>query len=177
MAKDYTNACVYKIYCKDPAIKYVYVGSSTNIVRRIYAHKSSCNNENGKLYNDRLYRYIRQNGGWYNFSVEKLQDVTNKEALFKTEREWFEKFPYTLNKNIPSRSLREWNVAHRDYHRQYYLANKGKVIPPKNVVECNKERISCACGSCVLKVNYAQHCDTVKHLAYIATQADELTTS
>ena len=172
MPIDYSNACIYKICCKDSLVTDVYVGSTTNLVARRGCHKTSCNNEKGKPYNSRLYQFIRKNGGWYNWTVVKLQDINSKEDLFKTERMWVEKLGATLNKNIPSRSLREWKDANRDYHKHYYQANKEKYNQPKKekLVDCCKERVTCACGSCVLKVNLSQHCETKKHLAYLDSQ-------
>ena len=39
---------IYKIVCKDVAVKEIYVGSTTNLKVRKCAHKSSCNNINSK---------------------------------------------------------------------------------------------------------------------------------
>ena len=41
---DYSNTIIYKISCKDIAIKEVYVGHTTNFVQRKHTHKQSCIN-------------------------------------------------------------------------------------------------------------------------------------
>ena len=169
MSKDYTNACIYKICCNDSDITDVYVGSTINLVNRRGCHKTACNNPKSVGHNLRVYQFIRKNSGFVNCQIVKLQDINCKEDLFKTERRWVEKLGATLNKNIPSRSQREWNDANRDYHKHYYRANKDTYNQPKKekLVDCRKERVTCACGSCVLKVNLSQHHTSKKHLNFL----------
>ena len=187
----------------------VYVGSTANLVHRRGCHKSNCHNENVPAYNFPVYQFIRENGGWDNWSVVKLQDVNCKEDLFKIERVWVEQLGAKLNKNVPSRSQQEWVDTNREkvnacskkyyqdhkesalkyqnqyyqdhkaeaaeyqkqyrkdhkaeaaeYHKHYYRANKEKY-------NTCKERVTCACGSCVLKVNLSQHHKSKKHLNFL----------
>ena len=42
---DYSNTIIYKIFCKDPEIKDIYIGHTTNFVQRKYAHKNNCSND------------------------------------------------------------------------------------------------------------------------------------
>ena len=72
MPIDYSNACIYKICCKDLSVKDVYVGSTTNFVQRCQRrrdHKAVCNNEKGRDYNYYVYQFIRENGGWDNWEA------------------------------------------------------------------------------------------------------------
>ena len=46
---DYSNTIIYKIVCKDEKISDLYVGHTTNFVKRKCLHKNSCNNLNNKL--------------------------------------------------------------------------------------------------------------------------------
>jgi|LauGreDrversion2_5_1035112.scaffolds.fasta_scaffold04876_2 hypothetical protein len=64
----YSNTVIYKIYCKDPTIKDIYVGHTTNFTKRKYHHKVSCKEET-KL---KIYDTIRRNGGWENWNMEEL---------------------------------------------------------------------------------------------------------
>ena len=41
---NYANSIIYKLCCKDILITDIYVGSTTNIVKRRHNHKSYCNN-------------------------------------------------------------------------------------------------------------------------------------
>ena len=74
---------VYKLYCKDLAIKEIYVGSSMNINQRIDCHKNVCNNSHSIDYNMKVYKFIRANGGWFNWAYDILEEceVKDKEDL------------------------------------------------------------------------------------------------
>jgi hypothetical protein len=47
---DYSNTIIYKIFCKDPIIKEIYIGHTTNFVTRKSEHKTSCKNSNIYIY-------------------------------------------------------------------------------------------------------------------------------
>ncbi len=66
---DYSNTIIYKIYCKDERIQDVYVGHTTNFVKRKKSHMSSCMKSNYPNHNCKLYQVIRQNGGWDNWQM------------------------------------------------------------------------------------------------------------
>ena len=67
---DYSNTIIYKIFCKNPYIKDVYVGHTTNFVQRKHAHKQAVTNTNSSCYHTKVYEEIRKNGGWDNWSME-----------------------------------------------------------------------------------------------------------
>ena len=46
---DYSNTIIYSISCKDKTISDVYVGHTTNLIKRKCQHKVSYNNLNNKL--------------------------------------------------------------------------------------------------------------------------------
>ena len=173
---DYSNACIYKICCNDSSVKDVYVGSTTNLGRRRGCHKANCHNGNIPAYNFPVYQFIRKNGGWDNWSVVKLQDVNSKEDLFKTERMWVEKLGAALNKNVPSRSQQEWIATNREKvnacHRQYYQDHKESALEyqKRQYQQYRKERVTCPCGSCVVKRNLPQHHKSKKHLNFLDSQ-------
>jgi len=52
-----------------------YIGSTLNLSRRKSHHKKNVRNRVGKLYWCKLYVYIRNNGGWDNFTFTKLHEV------------------------------------------------------------------------------------------------------
>ena len=56
---DYTKCCIYKMCCKDANIEEIYIGSTTNVIRRRCEHKSKCTNPNDKDYNAYKYQFIR----------------------------------------------------------------------------------------------------------------------
>jgi len=100
---DYSNTIIYKIICKDSNVKDLYVGHTTNFVQRKHAHKQSCLNEKSPNYSLKLYKTIRENGGWINWSMEiinffKCND--HFEARVK-EQEYFTLLNATLNSIEP----------------------------------------------------------------------------
>jgi len=65
---------IYKIQNNnDP--KQFYIGSTLNLSRRKSHHKKNVRNKVGKLYWTKLYLYIRNNGGWDNFTFTKLHEI------------------------------------------------------------------------------------------------------
>lgn len=55
--------------------KEFYVGSTLNLSRRKSHHKKNVKNKCGKLYWCKLYVYIRENGGWDNFTFTKIHEI------------------------------------------------------------------------------------------------------
>jgi len=51
-----------------------YIGSTLHLSRRKSHHKKNVNNKRGKLYWCKLYLYIRNNGGWDNFTFTKIHE-------------------------------------------------------------------------------------------------------
>jgi len=69
---DYSKGFIYKLCCLDVNVKEIYVGSSTNFKQRKSQHKGDCNREKAKIYNNYVYRFIRDNGGWENWDMIEL---------------------------------------------------------------------------------------------------------
>lgn len=66
---DYAKCCIYKLCCKDHMIEDIYIGSTTNVVKRRQQHKQRCTNPKCKDYNAHTCQFIRDNGGWDNWSL------------------------------------------------------------------------------------------------------------
>ena len=100
---DYSNTIIYKITCKDPEIKDVYVGHTTNFVQRKHGHKQGCNNPKSSSYDCKLYNTIREKGGWTNWRMEIINFFNcydHYEARQK-EQEYFVSLNATLNSIEP----------------------------------------------------------------------------
>jgi hypothetical protein len=119
---NYSNSSIYKLSCLDPSIKDVYVGSTTNFVRRKQQHKNSCNDSNYKNYNCNVYKFIRDNGNWSNWEMIEIEkyEATDKRQLHTRERYWLETLGATLNKMVPNRTKKE-----------YYEDNKQSILEKK----------------------------------------------
>ena len=100
---DYSNTIIYKITCKDPNVKDVYVGHTTNFVQRKHTHKQCSINDKTANYKCKLYEVIRNNGGWSNWQMEIINFLNchdHYEARQK-EQEYFILLNATLNSIEP----------------------------------------------------------------------------
>ena len=156
---DYSKTITYKIVCKDVNITDLYVGSTTDFVRRRHQHKYHTVNNTNKshLY---VYDFINKNGDWNNFEmieIEKYNALDHNDAL-KRERYWLEELKATLNAQTPSRPKKE-------YKKEWKEKNKGKIQEQDKIYrEKNKDtNITCECGCIVKKHHIARHKKTPKH--------------
>jgi hypothetical protein len=162
-AINYENTIIYKIVCKDVSITDCYIGHTTDFIRRKQNHKVSCNNLLDKHYNLKVYKYIRENGGWDNFEmlvIEKYQCSDVYEAKIR-ERYWIETLKSNLNTVIPTRTNEEYRNTHKEQksindkkyreknveklkvkHKEYYENKKTSIQEyKKSYYEKNKEEI------------------------------------
>ena len=129
---NYNKSSIYKICCNDLNITDIYIGSTTNFTRRKQQHKTRCNNINDDRHNLKLYKCIRDNGGWDKWSMILIENVSceNKLELHKIERDYIEKNNSVLNCQIPSRTKKEYNndtkEKMKEHYKQYRDDNKEK---------------------------------------------------
>ena len=182
---DYSKSLIYKLCCNDTDITDIYIGSTTNMKNRKYQHKSTCHNENNKNYKCHLYQFIRDTGGFSNWSMILVDyvDVNNKQELLKKEREYIDKLKPALNRIIPTRTPQEYYEKNKqkiqEHHKEHYENNKQKILEQtKERYEKNKEKhlayakkyyennkktkITCECG-CIVKDIY-KHTKSKKHI-------------
>ena len=113
---NYANCMFYRLVCRDPTVKEVYVGHTTDESNRRRKHKNDCTNEKGAKYNFFVYRFIRDHGGFDNWQmlVEEKLAVADDVAARLRERYWCEHFNATLNSNVPGRTRVEYRADHRE---------------------------------------------------------------
>ena len=75
---DYSKCVIYKIVNVDNE-NLVYIGHTTNFNQRKGKHKSTCNNEKGNYYNQKVYKMIRENGGWEMFRMIEIMKYPCKD--------------------------------------------------------------------------------------------------
>jgi len=125
-AIDYSKTIIYKLVKNDDyENENVYVGSTTDFVKRKNCHKSKCCNENNKLYNLKVYQNIRENGGWENWKMielEKFPCNDNNEAHAREEY-WRCEFNAKLN-TIRAFTTKEQKIKEM---KQYYTENADKM--------------------------------------------------
>jgi len=107
---NYSKTQIYKlIHNDDINNENIYIGSTTNFVKRKCGHKTACNNEKVKDHNLKVYKIIRSNGGWTQWSMLLVENFscTNKTEAAVRERHWIDYYKSQLNTQIPNRSLQE----------------------------------------------------------------------
>ena len=97
---DYQKCLIYKIQHNENE-ELVYVGHTTDFIRRQYSHKKCCNNKNVNGYNYKLYNMIRSNGGWEMFSMVLIHNFpcNSKLEACKEEDKVIREIKATMNAN------------------------------------------------------------------------------
>ena len=194
----YANTIMYKIVCKDLNVKDLYVGHTTNWTKRKCQHKSDCCNENSKHYHLKVYKTIREYGGWENWEMIEIEKYpcNDKNEARKRERFWYEDFNAQLNTKIPyttDEEIKEHQKEHRqqpdvkqyikEQQKKYYQDTKEskkeyKKEYLKKYYEANKQKIlkqnaekdTCECGSIISHGHMPEHRKSKKHIKYMDTK-------
>jgi len=169
---DYNKTIIYKIVCNDLNVNDCYVGHTINMTKRKCSHKSACNNEKDRHHNLKIYKIIRENGGWDNWNMVLVEEFPCKDKFeaCKKEREVYEELDAKLNTLIPYRTQEElkeykkqndkqYREEHKQYHEQYHkkyreehkdiLNEKGRKYRQEHqteiaeIAEKRKEKIEC----------------------------------
>lgn len=94
----YKNTTIYYIYCKDVSVSDTYIGHTTNFINRCRRHEYD-----SYVLDLKLYRFIREHGGWSNWDIKIICEVScnsRGEAALE-EMYWYIKMGATLNSLIP----------------------------------------------------------------------------
>ena len=179
---DYTKGLIYKIYCNDETITDVYIGSTVDFKMRKGAHKCNCYNEKGTQYNRYVYKFIRDNGGWSNWTMIELYKYpcANRRELEQEEDRMMIELKSSLNKKRASRNNTEYRNDNREilnkksavyraenretinkYHIEYRAKNKETIdIKYRVKIECVN------CGSMINRGNIVAHMKTNKCISH-----------
>ena len=173
MPINYSNGVIYKLCCNDATITDIYIGSTTSFRARKYEHNCCCTTPSNKEYNYLRYRTIRANGGWYNWSMIEIEkyEATDKHDLKKRERYWIETLKPSLNKQIPTRTRKEWaqtdkvKESRKNQKKQYRLTEHGKQTEKAYLKLQLATKIMCdICDISTSKNHIGRHNNTKKHL-------------
>ena len=132
--------CIYRIECKDPEIKQIYIGSTNYLERRIGEHKSHCINPKSKNYNTPVYQFIREYGGWDNWKFDIEQDCFGmpKEDIVELEQI----FIGCLNPELNSRNATGADIErYKEKNKEYKKINKESIKEYKK--EYGKIKVNC----------------------------------
>jgi len=147
---DYSKTIIYKLVHKDDLDDVnIYIGHTTDFTRRKSQHKNNCNSPISKEYNTKKYQFIRENGGWDEWVMLKIEDYPCKDIHEATlqERYWKRELDAKLNIQEPARTLKEYLEDNKEkkteYKKQYYEVNKEKIVEKKKEhYEANKEKMT-----------------------------------
>jgi hypothetical protein len=140
---DYSKTIIYKLCCKNLDVKDIYIGSTCNFTRRKNGHKTDCHNQNYKKYNTKVYKFIRENGGFDNWEMIMVEEYPcdNKLQKVKRERYWCEELKSTLNTEVPGRDIKEWYQDNREKiskrEKEYQKNNAEKIKEHKKEYQKN----------------------------------------
>ena len=117
---DYSKCVIYKIeHINDDRL--LYVGLTTNFEQRKGKHKSNCNmNSIKSCYNNKLYRMMRENGGWEMFRMIEVEiyPCNDKYAAEKRECEIMKELKAnmnTINCSISKKDMKEERKKRKEY--------------------------------------------------------------
>lgn len=170
---DYQNTFIYKLVHKDDLDdKNIYIGHSTNFKQRKKDHRRCCNNVNHRLYNIKVYQFIRENGGWNCWDMLKVEDYPCKDVYEARNREryWFSQLKPSLNMIYPIRSVEEYyednkeSIALRKKNHRLENIDKYKEVEKAND-QVKKQKIKCDVCGCELTIGtLKRHQRTLKCL-------------
>lgn len=168
----YTNAQIYWIYCRDAEINQFYVGSTCNFFNRRNKHISDCYNNKSPNYNNHLYKYIRDNGGWNNFTMDTIEPFPcdSKLELLMNEQEWINILEPKLNKVNAYISQEDLKEHVKKTMREHYHNNPTYLNSYNKLIKCSN------CDKSYRRCNKTVHMRTNYCKNYTNTSTDESST-
>lgn len=161
---DYQKGKIYKLWSPQGTEEEVYYGSTIDDLRKRKNHHKNTNFCNSRILFEK-YDDIR---------IELVEEYpcNSKAELLKKEGEYI-KNNKCLNRNIPTRTPKEWYNDNKNYVKEYKknyqqinkeeLAKKQKNYKDKNK-EFLKEKITCECGCLISRPVISIHKKTPKHI-------------
>jgi hypothetical protein len=171
---NYNESRIYKIYCTLSTINEFYIGSSARYEERCILHKSDCNNINSIRYSLKLYQYIRNNGGWNNFTVEVLEKYPckNRTELNIREEWWKKQEQPTLNERKAHRTINDKKEYNNEKTSEYYHNNSTNIkLKANEVIKCS------ICNKTFTRANRSTHQKSKYCQNYKSTSSESSTES
>lgn len=150
------TGCIYVIDCFDT--EDFYIGSTVNFNNRKSQHKSNCSNEKSDTYNLKVYKKIREYGGWENWAMFPIEEEIPVEQLKEREQFYIDTLEPSMNNYASKPSKYQLNEKQKQRHFKFREINKDKIN------EKNREKILCECGIVYNYGNRARHMKSEKHM-------------
>lgn len=153
---DYSKTVIYTIKTGNS----LYVGSTTNFVKRKNEHKSNSSNENSVKYNYKLYKAIRANDNvWCMLPYAKYPCNDKIDQTIEEER-IRQLLKADLNDQSCGTGINFSALGRRGYDKHYWTETKDK----------RNQTVKCECGCNVAKQNLPRHKRSKKHQRLIQSQ-------
>ena len=158
---------MYRISIAD----YTYIGSTKDYKQRKQNHKNVCNNVNNPSHNLKVYKIIRENGGWDKCEMVPIEECDCEDRLQAhiREEELRKEYNSEMNSIKAYSTIEERKEYNKEYFKEYYQANK------QIILQQNKEKYNCECGSIICISDKSRHLKTKKHCDYINSLSVEET--
>ena len=130
----------YKIVNINGDIDLCYVGSTANFKERVKSHRQACNNDARKEHHLKVYKTIRENGGWCEF---KMIPIGTAEQLTLTQAHIIEeRYRVELKAELNSQKCFTTPEEIKERVKEYGKKNKEQIASQsKEYYEENKEKI------------------------------------
>ena len=123
---DYSKIIIYKLVKNDDyENENIYVGSTTDFIKRKSAHKNNCCNENSKAYNRKVYQNIRQNGGWIEWNMIEIEKYPCNDKREAETREEYWRCEFNARLNTKRAFITQEQI--KEQKKQYYTENADKI--------------------------------------------------
>jgi hypothetical protein len=139
---DYSNTIIYKfVHKEDYDNANIYIGSTTDYIRRKTKHKSSCNCVTNRDHNDKKYQYIQKDGSWGEWNMIEVEKFpcNDKRETESREEYWRCHFNSQLNTRRAYRTVEQRKQYDIEYQKHFYLDNKGKKLEYQKKYYNNKK--------------------------------------
>lgn len=140
-------------HVNDPDSHEKYVGATLNLRRRRIAHRNNSFNPRTRMYGYKLYKHVRQHGGWKNFDFIRL---STRLVETKTEQDDLELF--YINEHDAKLNGGRPGALNRAGSKKSYDRERTDTL------------IVCGCGLTHSLRNRYQHLKSKKHRANMANQ-------
>jgi len=175
--------CVYMIHNNEN----IYIGSTCDLDRRIREHKRSCKNENCKEYHFKLYKIIRECGGFDKFYIDIIEKYKLREDWQEAEKTFIRNLQPNMNdttykKNKDSNKIikcecgKTYRKSNKSTHEKSPIHKKLMLLSIEERAEENRqksktekrhkshyEKFECECGRFYTKAHEKRHRDTPLH--------------
>ena len=168
---DYNNTVIYKIQAIDKP-ELIYVGHTTDFVRRKNDHKNISNNASdaNRKSKYKLYIMIKENGGWDMFKMIQIKEFPckDKREAEAEEDKCMMELKASMNscRSFSGLTPQEYSIQYRETHKErkklidakYREANKDRLLAHKY------SKFECECGVTVVLHHKARHRRSMFHI-------------